>query len=270
MSAELRKKFREFGDEFIIDQFTRHREEYTEEALGVMADEIRDRGLDEKLTSSFSDSAETASQNEGVAYTANQFVTLDEPFSRTDLLIAHAVLREESIPFFVDAAGSSEALPLEAESSPHYTVHVHQDYLEKTRELIDAHFHSTGKGYVSKYTSARDRLKAFSFHEVRFTESELEEELDVSFTVEERNAIRGYVLRLINEADVVEERTGRMLFYYDNLEEVAERLEEGNTASLTRADLLTTLETLQVYCDEEGYPDSLDNVAEGLLAFVER
>jgi hypothetical protein len=71
----------------------------------------------------------------------------------------------------------------------------------------------------------------------------------------------------MEEADDVEERTGRMLFYFDNLGEVAGRLERGTEASLTRADLLTILETLQVYCDEEGYPESLDSVAEGLLSF---
>jgi hypothetical protein len=270
MASELRDNIREFDDEFLVDQFTSHRDEYTEEALGIMDEEIRERGLDERIASSLSDSAEAAATSDGKAYTADQFVALDEPFSRTDLLIAHAMLREENVPFFVDAAGSSEALPLEAESSPHYTIHVHQDHLDQARELIDAHFHKTEGRYVTRYSGPRDRLKAFGFHEVPFTEAELEEEVDVSFTDSEREAIRGYVIRLMNEADAVEERTGQVLFYYDNLEEVSRRLEKGTEASLSRADLLTILEALQIYCDEQGYPESLDSVADGLLNFVGR
>ena len=73
--------------------------------------------------------------------------------------------------------------------------------------------------------------------------------------------------RLLDEADSVEQTQERVLFYYDSIEPLITRLEEHDSGSLSRTDLLTMLEILQVYIDDPAFPASMDEAVSTLLGF---
>jgi hypothetical protein len=265
MDDNLRERFSELSTDYLVEQYTKKREEYTPEALEAIAAELKERDVDQQELQRYRE-ANAESQEAARKFSRNDFVPLEQKFTRTDLLIAHAMLRDEQIPFIVETSSlTGDMIPLETVSAPNYTVQVHRDSLERARALLEEHFHSQGGQYKSKYSSPRERLKSFQFHEVHLSESQLHESVDLQFTREERAAIVGYLKRLEQEADAIEEQTGRVIFYYDTLQETAELLEKGKDTELEMTDLLTVLEALQIYCEDPEYPEFLDSVAEGLL-----
>jgi hypothetical protein len=58
-----------------------------------------------------------------------------------------------------------------------------------------------------------------------------------------------------------------VLFYYDSIEPLIERLQESGRTTLSRSDLLTTLEILQVYVDDPALPSSMEEAISQLLSF---
>ena len=86
-------------------------------------------------------------------------------------------------------------------------------------------------------------------------------------TDEEKKVIVTYGNRLLKEADQIEQDQQRLLFYYDCIEEVLADLVDKEKLLMSRSDLLTILEILQVYCEEPGFPTNMDGMISSLLKF---
>jgi hypothetical protein len=260
--SDLKKTIKDFADDFLLDQYLHNRDEYTQEALTMMEEEIAARKL------SIQNAQDAAANRQPVIDLATEeFVPFDHGFYQTDLLLAQAVLRDEKIPFIVDSTNSSDVLPLESETMQCFTIHVPQSLHEKAHALIDEHFIKSEGFYTVKYSGVKDRLKLLTFTEIPLSQKQLSEEVEVQFTDQEIAALTRYTQKLLAEADTVEQQMDRMVFYYDNLEESLQHLKEKGREQFSRMDLLTLLEVLQIYCDAPDFPPLLEGTAEALLTF---
>ena len=260
--SEIRDKIKEFSDEFLLEQFYMKKNDYTEEALALMKEEISLRNLEDNIY----ENAEDAETEETV-YIDDELVPLDNKFNRTDLVLAQSILTEEKIPFYVSSSTQSSALPIETEAISSYSISIQKSQREKAQECLNKHFHSTNGLFSAKFSNIKERLKSFCFYDISLSVDELEEEVDVHFSSEESSKIEIYVKKLIDEAETIEQESENVLFYIDNLQECLNHLKDKNYSGFTRADLLTILEVLQVYCENEDFPPILDNTAEALLNF---
>jgi hypothetical protein len=109
----------------------------------------------------------------------------------------------------------------------------------------------------------QNQLKSY-FHDIHIAEKEVNELIEVGFSPEEIKVITGYGQRLLTEVDTIEEQ--RVVFFYDSVEPLLELLQK-NTDKLTRTDLLTILEILQIYCDDPQFPEFMDEAILTLLSF---
>jgi hypothetical protein len=260
---DLRTAIGEYTDEHLLHEYLREQSEYTPEAIAVMRKEIERRGLSPSSQESEADGGETAT----IRLNAQDFLPFDHSFSRTDLIIARAILQEHKIPFFEDNPSSTATLPIESESEMLYTIRVHSTFAEKAHALLDEHFLKTDNRYLLKYTGARERLKVFNFSDIHLSEKEAAVEVEVAFSREEKDSIVSLGQRLLGEADAIEQSQERVLFYYDSIEPLLDRLGESNRTMLTLSDLLTALEILQVYVDDPALPASMDEAISQLLSF---
>jgi hypothetical protein len=260
--SDLRITISEFSDEQLRVAFFREKDQYTPEALDIMREEMSKRGL------TF-DRNDAKKEESGIPIRleSKDFIRFDFSFSRTDLMLATAILRDNTVPFFIDNPTSADSIPTELESEKRYTLFIHNTFLDKTHQLLDEHFIKSDKSYLLKYTEVRDRLRAFNFNDIHLTEKAADEELDVALSSDEKNIITAFGNRLLKEAEQVETKQERVLFYYDSIEPLIERLQEPDRAALSRNDLLTILEILQVYADDPALPRSMDDAIGQLLAF---
>jgi hypothetical protein len=259
---ELREMISKYSDDELLVQVVEKAAEYTPEALAIMKEEVERRGLD---VLSKQEPSAGADEPQVTTFKSEDFLKFDHSFSRTDLLLASAMLREHAIPFFVDNPTSTDTIPIENELEKQYIVNIPKTYAEKAHALLDEHFIKADNKYLLKYSGARDRLKAFNFHDIHLTETESDEELDVALAAEEKQCVIDFGRRLLGEAENVEKTQERVLFYYDSIEPLMERLDEPGTGSLSRSDLLTMLEILQVYVDDPALPASMDEAISTLL-----
>ncbi|MCU0609674.1 MAG: hypothetical protein MUF22_07925 [Chitinispirillaceae bacterium] len=260
--SDLRTVIADYTDEYLCEEFNNHSESYTPEALAIMKDEISRRGLAPDGTAVPADEGRTEPEGP-VSLDNKDFEKFEHAFTHIDLLLASNVLRDRNIPFFPDNPQTTTTFPLQGESDALYTIRVHKDRVQEAHELLDEHFVKEENRYRLKYTAAKDRLKSFNFHDVR--DSGAGGELNVSFTPDEKLVIIALGKRLLKEADKIEQTQERVLFYYDAVEPLLERLESG-ADTLSRADLLAMLEILQVYVDE--LQANFDDTIEALLSFV--
>jgi hypothetical protein len=121
-----------------------------------------------------------------------------------------------------------------------------------------------GSDYLSKYCGTKDQLKSFNFHDIHISEKEAKELIDVEFSSEELEVITNYGQRLLAEVETIEKQ--RVVFFYDSVEPLLELLQK-NADKLTRTDLLTVLEILQIYCDDPQFPEFMDEAIMTLLSF---
>lgn len=257
----LHEKIQNYSDEYLVEQYTKYKDDYTPEALAILKDEIDKRQLEINSANKTNDKPQ-----EIINLDRNDFICFEHDFSRTDLQLAVTILRDNDVIFFVDNPSSGDSFPLENVSTLRYTIEVHKDWVQKAHELLDEHFIKGDESYVLKYTAPKDRLKAFNFHDIHLTEGEANEELEVVFDDEEKKIILLYAAKLLEEADKIESQQERVLFYYDSIEPVTQKL-ESSANKLNRSDLLTILEILQVYCDEPEFPESIDETIQTLLSF---
>ncbi|MFW6244497.1 MAG: hypothetical protein ACOC36_01285 [Fibrobacterota bacterium] len=257
----LRDALRDYSDEQLLDQYFNHREDYTEEALNVMKDEIARRGIDEKDVQK-----EMLEKGESIASMPGNlgkedFGVLEHGFQRADILTAYAILRDSDIVFYIDNPESEEEQPL-------YKINVLKSSFDQARDLLEEHFVPGEEGnYVLRDSDLKTRLKAFSFSDVHISDKAAREQLEVSFSEEERAEFAQLGERLLREADTIEEEQERVIFFYDSLEEMIEKLKEQKVLKLTRTDLLTILEVCQIYCDDPQFPHVLDGTVASLLSF---
>jgi hypothetical protein len=257
----------EFTDEELLNAYFRTRDQYTPEAQVIMAEVMRQRGLSEKDLTDANDAAASGVSDAAVRYEINDFIPFEHTFSATDLLLASAVLHDNSIPFFADNPTSSNTFPIETEADRRLTIQVQKDFVEKAHELLEEHFSRDGNRYVLKHEGTRERLRAFNFHDIPVSEHALLEELEVSLTTQEKAVIVALGRRLLKEADLIEKKQDRILFHYDSLELLIKELNEPQSVPLTRNDLLAILEIMQVYVDDEGLPGFMDESIATLLSF---
>jgi hypothetical protein len=262
MDSELRLRFEEMTDSSLVEQYTRLRHEYTGEAVAMMKEELARRAIDVGALEKREEEAARARPQ----YRREDFEPFELSFSQYDIVLAQLILRDNGIPFFVELPPPvSSMLPIEAQSTQYYTLHVLRDRTEQARALIGDHFSGSGGKYTRKTGSVKDRIRSLSFSEIGVDEKDMDQFVDVAFGAAEKQLCARYVRRLIDEADEVEKRIERGIFYYDNLEILLGKITGDGGEKLTNADLLTILETLQIYCDEENFPSSLEQAGEAIL-----
>ncbi len=260
----IRERVKEFSDEFLLDQYHNNQHEFTPETIVIMEEEIAARNLAETSDTVDDDANQ---QEELEEHLKEEFVPIDHGFSQTDLPLATEILAEASIPFYVQDSQSSGAIVIESEVMHTFTLFTPQSLLEKARESLGELFDKSEGRYAVKFSSVKDRLKSFCFHEAPLPWNERQVEIDVQFSATETAGILKLMERLEKEADKLEEESGKVLFYIDNLQECSQHLSENNRTSFSKSDLLTILEALQVYCDDPAFPQVLDTTAEALLDF---
>lgn len=259
----LQEKVKEFTDEFLLKQFFNHKDEYQPEALEVLKKELEDRKID---YSNVQSAMKSITLPETKSYKTEDFVEFDHAFSSIDILLATSILKESEVVFFVDHISDS-LFPVESKAVETFKIKVHHDYIEKSHELLDEHFEKRDGRYLLKITTPRERLKAFSFYELRLTEQEDKEFLSVSLSSDERVAIAKYGKRLLDEVDTIESEQDRVVFYYDSIEDLIDLLNKKDTISIHKSQLLAILEILQIYCDDSEFPSFLDETIANILGF---
>jgi hypothetical protein len=267
----LQEKVKGFETPYLLEQYVHFRDQYTEEAQQVLAAEIASRNISQGEIDEFAKKSligrEEASGNVQVRhFRRDEFEKLEGVFTRKDMLLVRSMFSEEEVPFFMDT--SVQFSPVQQQASREYvSVYVHKDSKDKALALIGAHFECTGGLYGVKCSDVRERLKLFSFDEIQQSEVEAAQIVDVSFSPEEKDVLVVYGKRLLGEIDDIESRDGRIVFHFDNVEGLVERLSSRQAASLSKTDLLTALEILQIYCDDAEFSPTSIGIAEALLSF---
>jgi hypothetical protein len=263
---QLQEVIQKYNNEHLLEQYIDHQEEYTPEALKLLKKEIDKRNIKQEEIDAYLKLKEVNPDDKKPLDTKD-FVPFDHSFSHTDILLAVAVLRDSKVIFFVDNPKSTDTIPLENEAVKKYTIHVHIDYIEKTHELLDEHFVKEDGIYSFKHAGAIERLKSFSFHDLHLSELEAAETIEVDLTSDERKVIIQYGKRLLDEVDKIEEVQERVVFYYDSVDSLIGYLAEEENKLLSRSDLLTILEILQIYCQDTDFPSSMNDSIATLLGF---
>ena len=269
MTSPLQENIKGFTTPYLIEQYKLHRDQYLDEAIRLMEEEIKARGISEedmaKVLSGDENAAEEAP--EVVHYDRKAFSPLEGAFSTNDSILVRSMLSEHKIPFFMDS--STSILPFMGEELDAHLVafFVHNDWLVKAREIIDEHFDLLDKRYSLKFSDVKTRLKSLNFYEIPHALLESKEIVEVDLSKAEKEVIITYGLRLLDEVDDIETRQNRVVFYYDSLEDLISRLKSDKTPRLSHMDLLASLEVLQIYCDEPGFPPTADSIIEALLVF---
>ena len=264
---ELRSTIQEFTDEELLRAYFEKKDEYTPEAREAMRVEVEKRGLSEASLGTAAAPKSVADPAASLSLMSGDFIAFEHSFSPTDWLLASAILRDNDIPCFADNPTSTPTFPIEGEGEKWVTIRIHKDFVEKARELLDEHFIIEEKKYLLRYSSVRDRLKAFNFHDIPPSDGAPTDTIEVSLTADEKVIVVGLARRLVKEAETIEKEQDRILFFFDSIEPLIERLEIPNHPALTRADLLTLIEILQVYVNDPALPASMDEAISQLLSF---
>ena len=262
--SEISKKIKEFNDEFLLEQFYDRKHEYTDEAIALMQEEISLRNLS---CSHQENNKNEVSDHKESEVVEDELIPIDNKFNRTDLVLAQSILTEEGIPFYVTSSTQSSALPLENDAANSFSIHIPKTQMDKANECLNRHFHTKDGLFSAKYSTIKEHLKSLCFYEIDLSGQELDEEVEVQFSLQESSDIRRYIEKLVTEAEDIEQESERVLFYVDNLQDCLAHINEENRSSFPRVDLLAILEVMQVYCDNEDFPQTLEMTAEVLLNF---
>jgi hypothetical protein len=269
MASSLQDTIKGFATSYLIDQYMLHRDQYMKDAIELMEREIKARGISEDdiakaLADPDEDEAEAPVM---VSYDKKMFTPLDGAFSTNDSMLVRSMFAEHKIPFLLDS--STSILPFTGDELDAHLVmiHVHNDSVDKAKSIIAEHFDLADKRYTIKFSDVKDRLKSLNFYEIPRNVLESKEIVGVDFSSAEKEVIITYATRLLSEADEIEARQNRVIFYFDSLEDLVSRLKDGKPLDLTHTDLLASLEVLQIYCDEPDFPPAADGIIEALLGF---
>jgi hypothetical protein len=273
MSAEdLKERIQGYSTPFLLEQYVYQRNEYTPEAIAVIEGEIARRNISATDIDEFTKKSiigdEGITGNVEVRHLKrDDFVKVDGAFAKSEGALIRAMFAEDNIPYFLDADVAISPL---GNQDPRQLVHVyvHKESMDKALSLVGTHFDAdAASGVFSvKYSGTGDRLKSFSFQDIQHAELDTADIVDVNFSHEERDVLLRYARRLPGEIDTIESSQGRIVFFFDNVEELAKRLSDDDS-SLSKTDLFTALEILQIYCDEQDFPQAGLGIAEALLSF---
>jgi hypothetical protein len=271
MSAEdLKERIQSYSDTVLLEQYVHQRNEYTPEAIAVLEREIARRNISPADVEAFE--KKNLIGDEGMTgnvevrhFKRDDFAKLDGAFAKSEGALIRAMLAEENIPYYLDA--NVTISPLSGQEGKQFVhVYVHKDSVDKAMALVGAHFDLAGGVFAVKYSGTRDRLKSFSFQDIQHAELDSAEIVDVSFSNEERAVLQKYAGRLAMEIDDIENTQNRIVFFFDTVEDFAVRLSKDGV-SLSKTDLFTALEILQIYCDEPDFPQTGLGIADALLSF---
>jgi hypothetical protein len=256
----LKEALENYTDDKLLEVYRTQRDEYTAEAIKVFEEEIAKRGLDPASYAKSKERTEvaTAAAEASVAnLSRDEFEPIGPPFTKIDLLTADAILRNSKVPYFIK----------ECEDAPDmFSVFVYRDALETARELIGEHFEVGPEGkYILSQSDIIDRLKSFSLYDIRISDAAAHEKLKVDFSWGEKSALIKLSDTLVSEVDAIEEQLGRVVFFYDTMEELSAKLKAD--AALTRTDFLAIIELCQIYCDDPRYDSELNQTASSILSF---
>lgn len=259
---QLKTVIKEYTDDRLLDQYLHHKDDYTPEAAAVMFDEIKRRNLDLSEKPSGNDP-------EQLHFDSNDFTPFDHLFHQVDLQLVAAMFRDNDILFYIDNPHSTGTLPIESEADRLFSIHVHNKSIPKAQKLLDELFDKTDGRYQIKTMSTKEKLKSFSFHEFPISETESEEEAGVLLNAQEKECILTYGRRVVSEAEKIESEKERVIFYYDSIEPLLERISKKEHLTLTTSDLLTILEIFQIFCDEPDFPEFIEDSVSSLLSFFQ-
>jgi hypothetical protein len=273
MSAEdLQERLQNYSTPFLLDQYVHKRDEYTAEAVAVIEKEIARRNISTTEIDEFS--KKSIIGDEGMTGNVevrqlkrDDFIKLDGAFAKNEGALLRAMFAEENIPYYMDAnVAISPGTDQDADAKQLVHVYVHKESIDKAVSLVGTHFDQADGVFALKYSGTRDRLKSFSFQDIQHAELAAADIVDVNFSHEEKDVLLRYARRLSEEIDRIETSQDRIVFFFDNVEELTGRLSD-SSASLTKTDLFTALEILQIYCDEPDFPQAGLGIAEALLSF---
>ena len=279
--SDLAARFNALSDDQIMELAQSAPENFEQEAQEQLQREVNRRGLTIPEPVSESEVATGPHIDEDL-------LPLPATFSVADMPLVKTILLDAAIPYTAQNSANTDAIPLESEAEAIISVsvpasmhpmatqilHEHFDHIETSTEVTPTHnpeellgqITKRAGAYVRKSTSTRDSLMAFSFSDVHLSPAESDEIIDAQFAPAEATAIMKLLTQIGNEVEAVEERLGRFLFYFDNLDHCESHL-LSNKGGYTRTDFLTILEILQAYRDTDLYPGHLDTVAQELLEF---
>jgi hypothetical protein len=265
MASQLEENIRNLATPDLLQRFYQSASEYSADARAVMVKEIERRGVsdEEKKPYSGVDEEEASIRH----YSREDFVPFQDTFSQGDMLLVNSILHDADIPFILDNPMPPSVLPLEPESERRFTIHVLGEKATQAHESLDQHFHRADGRYHLRHTDVKDRLRRFGLDAIRPSEGELAEKVDAVFEPQEADAVALLGKRLLDEIEQVEQ--DRVVFYYDNVEDLLERLARERKASLTKLDLLTVIELLQIYCDDAQFPAYMEAAASALMDVFE-
>lgn len=267
----LHELVQSYSTPFLLEQYVHMRDEYTAEAIQVMEQELARRNIRaaeiEEYKSKSLIGEDGGSGNVKVRHLQrDDFIKLDGTFSRADGFLVRAMFGDEEVPFFVDTSMQYSAIPGHESAPQPVSVYVHKDAKDKALALIDAHFDLADGMYHVKYSDVKERLASFSFSEIQQSDIDSSEITDVHFSQEEKDVLIRYGRRLLSEIDEIETRDGRIVFNFDNVEALVGLLSR-EKPGLTKTDLFTALEILQIYCNDAEFGPAAQGVAEALLGF---
>jgi hypothetical protein len=256
----------------LLEQYVYLRDQYTQDAIKVLEAEIARRNIGEAEIEEFKKqgliTGDGATGNVQIrTLKRDDFVKLEGLFSRNESYLLRIMFGEENVPFYVDANShySVPVNPGDAEAR-HVSVYVHKDSKEKALELVGNHFNLVEGIYRVNYSDIKERLTSLNFAEIQHQDTDSAEITDVHFSREEKDVLVRYGTRLLAEIDDIENRDGRIVFFFDNVEGFVANLST-KTPSLTKSDLLTALEILQIYCSDAEFGPAAQGIAEALMAF---
>jgi hypothetical protein len=269
MNPSLRETIKGFANQYLIEQYKLHRDQYMDEAIRMMEEEIKVRGIgDDEIAKVLSldenDGPEAAAV---VNYDRKDFSPLEGGFSTNDSILVKSMFADHKIPYFMDT--SSSILPFTGDELDAHLVafYVHNNGLEKAKSIVAEHFTLAGNRYALSFSDVKDRLKSLNFYEIPHDVLESKEIVEVDFSKAEKEVIITYGSRLLTEVDLIESRQNRVVFYYDSLEDLIARLTSDEPPRLSHMDLLASLEVLQIYCDEPDFPPAANGIIDALLGF---
>lgn len=267
MEPTLDTIIRGYSDDFLLEQYCRKKHQYTPQALELMESEIARRNIPADRLGTATDHGEQVIAVDKQNQTRDEFVPLHSLFTITDLPLLQSMLAAHDIPVMAEPVRIGDETTAESMGGKAVRVLVHRDLVAATKQIILEHFEESQGLYLIKFSDMRDRLKAFDFSAVPFTEKEHAEIIDVSFSADELAEIVVLARRLLDEAESIEAQQERFLFYYDHIEPLIDKLRKSKNPEPTCADLLTILEVLQTYCSDAAFPHCLDETARSLLNF---
>jgi RNA polymerase-interacting CarD/CdnL/TRCF family regulator len=270
MSIDLHEAVQQFTNEHLIEQYYLEKKQYTEAALEIMKTEINRRMLRQEDIDAVLNAYAVPEADDTYMvkhYDKSEYELIDGAFTTNDALVVRSMLNENSIPLLMDTTAALKTPELPAHPSHPAVLLVHRDFKEQALAIINEHFDCTDMLYSLKFSDTLSRLQSFNFYEVPQAVLASQEITEVDLSASEKDVLITFGNRLIHEADTIESQQERVIFYYDAVEPLIEKLKKPQTPQLTHTDLLTALEILQIYCIDSGFSGEAMNIAEGLLHF---